>query len=167
MFYLTQCSECSSVWSLSITTTQGKAPLHVSTVVHFKLSITTVLECLCVHILSTGVRWNSSSTMCWDDFWLHTASFHTRALTGFLPPHKLGACLFDVLAAPSPQLSYWNLPIVTITTHHYLINRPCICLTGCPACPSYISPHANWATPLVEPSKFQAGPTQPSLGSPW
>src|SRR5882724_10140209 len=36
-----------------MTTALGKVPLCVSTVVHYKLRIATVLACLCVQILST------------------------------------------------------------------------------------------------------------------
>ena len=53
MFNHTQCSGCSSVWSLRITTALGNVLHCVSTVVHYKLRITTVLACLCGHILST------------------------------------------------------------------------------------------------------------------
>ena len=52
MFNHTWHSGCSSAWSLRITTALGKAPLHVSTLVHYKLRIITALECLCVHIPS-------------------------------------------------------------------------------------------------------------------
>jgi len=40
----------------------GKASLHVSTFFHYKLRITTVLECLCIHILSACPIWSSSDS---------------------------------------------------------------------------------------------------------
>ena len=45
------CSGCYSAWLLRITMALGKVPPCVSTVIYYKLSITTVLVCLCVHIL--------------------------------------------------------------------------------------------------------------------
>ena len=53
MFNHTWCSGCSSVWSLRITNALGNVPHCVSTVVYYKLRITTALVWLCVHILST------------------------------------------------------------------------------------------------------------------
>ena len=53
MFDHTWHSGCSSAWSLKMTTVLGKAPLCVSTIVYYKLRITTALACLCVHSLWT------------------------------------------------------------------------------------------------------------------
>ena len=53
MFDHTQHSGWSSVWSLRITTVQGKVPLHVPTGFHYKTEDNHWASLLCVHILST------------------------------------------------------------------------------------------------------------------